>query len=523
MSRLPIALATLLAAGCTAADTDNLEVALTGQGASGATYRLRSAQLVVTGGELERVLDTEVEPDLPTLSTRLPPGAYTLAVTDGWYLERRAPGGSFTTVDAALTSPNPAGFTIVEDAATRVTLRFRAGGDDVPLGDGRLDVDIAVDEVDAAPAIGLGPWTGNDVVAPSQSPPFGLAPAQVPQLVVLGFEDNGYSGLAGSGGTGGMAWLLDVLRARHNADGSPVRATFFHVPYYIANWVSESPTYVKRAWRAGLDDGHEIGNHTQSHATGSSTTRTTWSTEITTAGEWLSKPYRADEPPTSPDNTAGIGASVDQIVGFRAPFLDYNDAAFAEVNARSPFRYDNSIEEGWQDDQDGMNLVWPYTLDTGSPGHDAQPHRPAIGSHPGLWEIPVYVVIAPPDDRCAEYGLAPGFRARLRERQSWFDVASGKLSGMDYVLWHTFQMSKAEFLATLRYTLDQRLAGNRAPFVLSMHSDYYSSKWTATGVAPLADRQAALAELIDYATSQPEVRVTSAVAALDWIRNPTPL
>jgi hypothetical protein len=42
-------------------------------------------------------------------------------------------------------------------------------------------------------------------------------------------------------------------------------------------------------------------------------------------------------------------------------------------------------------------------------------------------------------------------------------------------------------------------------------------------VAPLADRQAAISELIDYMTSHPEVRVASAKAMLDWIRNPTPL
>jgi peptidoglycan/xylan/chitin deacetylase (PgdA/CDA1 family) len=519
MSRLPIALATLLAAGCTAADTDNLEVALTGQGASGATYRLRSAQLVVTGDELERVLDTEVDPDLPTLSTRLPPGAYSLEVADGWYLERRATGGTFAVVDAALTSPNPAGFAIVEDAATRVTLRFRAGADEVPLGDGRLDVDIAIDEEVG----GLGPWTGNDEVAPSQSPPFGMPVAQVPQFVVLGFDDNGYSGQPGSAGTGGMTWLLDVLSARDNADGSPVRASFYFTSIYIGSWLSESPTYLKRMWRRALDDGHEAGNHTHTHATSETTTRSTWSTEIATANDWLTRPFRADEPPTSPDNAAGVGASPGQIVGFRTPFLQYNDAGLAEVNARASFWYDASIEEGWQDDQDGTNFLWPYTLHAGSPGNQALPHLPVVGSHPGLWEIPLYVVIVPPDERCAEYGVTPGLRARLRERQSWFDVTSGKLTGFDYNLWYSFRMSKAEFLATLRYTFDQRLAGNRAPFVVGLHSDYYSSKWSASGVAPLAERQAAISELIDYMTSQPAVRVTSAKAMLDWIRNPTPL
>lgn len=90
-------------------------------------------------------------------------------------------------------------------------------------------------------------------------------------------------------------------------------------------------------------------------------------------------------------------------------------------------------------------------------------------------------------------------------------------------LWVTFRMSRAEFVATMKYTLDLRLQGNRAPLVFSAHSDYYASKWTPAIPSTLADRQAALTELIDYAASQPAVRITTARAALDWIRNPSPL
>jgi hypothetical protein len=84
-------------------------------------------------------------------------------------------------------------------------------------------------------------------------------------------------------------------------------------------------------------------------------------------------------------------------------------------------------------------------------------------------------------------------------------------------------MTKAEFLATVKYSLDQRLRGNRAPFMFGVHTDYYSSKWSAAVSASLAERQAAISEFIDYATSKPMVRVTTAKNTLDWIRNPTPL
>jgi hypothetical protein len=96
-------------------------------------------------------------------------------------------------------------------------------------------------------ASGLGPWTGNDNVAPSASPPCALTPAQVPQFVSIGFDDNAYSGLPGTNGTGGMTWATDMARTRKNADGSPIHLSFYMTSVYADEWSSESQTFVKRA------------------------------------------------------------------------------------------------------------------------------------------------------------------------------------------------------------------------------------------------------------------------------------
>ena len=84
-------------------------------------------------------------------------------------------------------------------------------------------------------------------------------------------------------------------------------------------------------------------------------------------------------------------------------------------------------------------------------------------------------------------------------------------------------MSKAELLATLKYTLDLRLKGNRAPFLLGAHTAYYvdSLEPNAPGAPTAAERRQAIEEFLDYARSKPEVRLTSARAVLDWMRNPT--
>lgn len=72
-------------------------------------------------------------------------------------------------------------------------------------------------------------------------------------------------------------------------------------------------------------------------------------------------------------------------------------------------------------------------------------------------------------------------------------------------------------------TLDQRLEGNRAPFMLGMHTDEYSSKFSAETKATNRERQEAVEEFVEYAISKPEVRFVPYRSILDWMRWPVPL
>ena len=100
----------------------------------------------------------------------------------------------------------------------------------------------------------------------------------------------------------------------------------------------------------------------------------------------------------------------------------------------------------------------------------------------------------------------------------------GKITGMDWNLWCEFAMTPAEFLATLKYTLDLRLNGNRCPLTVGLHSELYSDKQDTKGLnATVAERRAALQEFFAYILQLPQVRLVNHKELLNWLQRPEPL
>jgi len=361
-------------------------------------------------------------------------------------------------------------------------------------------------------------------VTPAPSPPGGLDPTRIPQFVVLASDDNGFSGRPGSGNEGGLTFLERLLDQRTNPmaagerrtfDGAPVTASYFMVTSFIDPGGSESPTTVREAWRNLHERGHEIAVHTHSHPHGYGFGAPEWRQEMDACVRRL----------TAPMDEGGLGVPRSEIRGFRAPYLEYSPAAFVAVEGEG-FAYDSSIQEGFQEHEDGGNFVWPYRLGEGSPGDrfQAREHeRGVVGCHPALWELPIYAWIVPPDDRCGRYGVEPGLRRRLLDRKADFDVESGKITGFDWNLWVDFDMDRREFVAVVMYTLDRRLDGNRCPLVFGLHSDIYSTGYEELPRSRVGDRQAALEELVDAALARPDVRMIAARDLVSWLEDPLPL
>jgi peptidoglycan/xylan/chitin deacetylase (PgdA/CDA1 family) len=375
---------------------------------------------------------------------------------------------------------------------------------------GAMNTDTGSAPETSGPAAGLGPWTGNDNVPPSANPPGGLKPEQVPMFIAFGFDDNTFGD--------GVTWVATEFAKRKNPagtgrpetyDGTSVRATFYDTSQYVA---------AASAWKAAYVNGHELGNHTVSHMDGRGFSEAQWDTEIKGCIDF--------------HTGASVGQKRDDIWGFRTPQLRYNEATFTIVH-KYKFWYDCSIEEGVQPDQDATNFLWPYTLDSGSPGNVAHPNpmvaRPKTWPK-GLWEMPAYKVVMPPDADAAKYGVPAGLRAKMKAlHPEGIGINEAKITGLDYNLWApaaagAYNFTKAEFVATLKFSLDQRLKGNRAPFLMGMHSFYYSSQYTEPTSTPLAERRAAVIEFLDWAlAAHPDVRIVTTKAVLDWIRNPVPL
>jgi hypothetical protein len=151
---LAIACAAFAAAtlgGCSASTAGEREEAvgtlnmnLVGKGSSGVSYRLRHATFDVTGPK-SLSLSSETNAAAPSIEQELPAGDYLINLKSGWTLEQ-ASGGMSSTVKAVLTSQNPVSFEIADQGKTAVVFQFKAGDDVVQLGDGTLDIAIAVND-----------------------------------------------------------------------------------------------------------------------------------------------------------------------------------------------------------------------------------------------------------------------------------------------------------------------------------------------------------------------------------------
>jgi hypothetical protein len=323
---------------------------------------------------------------------------------------------------------------------------------------------------------------------PSLSPPGALMVEQVPQFIVLGFDDNRFAD--------GMTWVLDTLASKRNPagkgnarthDGQPLTVAF----YYTTDALDAGGEPLLATWRRATAAGHEVANHTHTHrALENQGVPWSWDKEIQQSNAILSDK---------------LGVPAGSIRGFRAPFLNFDEALFRTLEATGGMIYDCSLThipiggpgEQWMVYQH----LWPYTLHNDTDGMSGQWR---VGKHPRIWEIPVYTLPTVGPAR-AQSIVAP-------------------MAGFDSTAYGTLGKSAPDFYNSMKWALDLRLekGDNRAPLTIGLHSDTYSTQHKVY-TAPLEARRKALADFIDYALTKPDVRFVSAVQLLQWMSTPAPL
>ena len=377
-----------------------------------------------------------------------------------------------------------------------------------------------------------------DYAVASSLPPKGLQPYEVPQFVVLGFDDNTEAE--------GIDWVRNLFVDKYNRDGSEARVSFYMNTAKLHNTVDNNASALLAAVERLAATTHEIGNHTDNHMIHLMSTALAQKNDVMNLSaqadadvseetyfdrikkldkrSWEERILNATN-----DLVTLIGIDADAINGFRAPYLLYTEATMNILKEQN-FVYDCSIEEGYDSEFDGTNFRWPYQLNEGSPGHTESwygrgdnEERVDIKTIEGLWELPNYALMVPKDSECAQYGIEPGFWDRLVANISY--LTDHKVTGLDYNLWSMGGINKAEMLGILKYNLDLRIQGNRAPFMFGTHSQYYTKEW-ADDFAPNAtvdEMRSAISEFVAYALSKEVVRIRPSIEIIKWCQDPKPL
>ena len=206
--------------------------------------------------------------------------------------------------------------------------------------------------------VGIPPLLSTALDVSSTASPQG----KVPQFVAITFDDN--FGLAAPGAVGGVRATIKYFAGKRNPagrgnaadfDGFPIRTTFFDTSIYAVDssrkvlghrgedWNSRN----RLAWKAAIMAGHEMADHTVNHFNGGAAmisdqaccrsrdwTAAQWSVEIASCRTTLT------------DHRFGLGAK--DVIGFRAPYLSYNDHMFRALQDLG-FAYDSSLPNCFED------------------------------------------------------------------------------------------------------------------------------------------------------------------------------
>ncbi|KAI6190808.1 hypothetical protein M3Y97_00158700 [Aphelenchoides bicaudatus] len=242
-----------------------------------------------------------------------------------------------------------------------------------------------------------------------REPPPGLTREQLPQIVVLTFDDP-----VNAKSMRDYRHLFEQLNPI-NANGCPVRGTF----YISHEWTN----YNDVQWLAM--QGHELASNSISHRLLTGLGVNDWLVEMDGQRQILAKFANIDE---------------SQIVGMRAPQFGLGGDAQFIMAKNAGFLYDNSISV---DPGIDGEPYWPQTLDYGVPFKCENEYCPR-SSIPGFWVIPNNVF----------HGSTEHLRSPMLQ---------GILTGSE---------SAEEVLYFMYRNFNRAYSTNRAPFIVNLNAEF---------------------------------------------------
>lgn len=292
--------------------------------------------------------------------------------------------------------------------------------------------------------------------------PGGLSLSQVPQMVILTFDDDinsinshYYEGL----------YPDNATQALKNPNGCRTTGTF-----YVSNGWTDFKTVASL-----VSKGNEAASHSKDHSSPSGWDYNAWVNQMEGQRQNLVQ-------------ETGLPAS--KFPGMRAPFLELGGDVQFSMLRNYKFTYDSSMLGGSYTD-DRTAPVYPFTLDYPPRASTAmcdQGNCPT-SSYPGLWEVPIVRQYTPSGTPC-----------------SMTDDCG--LNGIPS------SATKAEVMAYLRHNFNRHFLTNRSPYMISLHATWFTK---------IPSSYEALRDFLREINAKPEVWQISVVQMLDWMQNPKPL
>ena len=328
-----------------------------------------------------------------------------------------------------------------------------------------------------------------------------------PMFIVVGSDDNT--------NPAAINWIRSVMENGRNFDGSRRFMSFYvNTGQTCALW-SRNTTLVNAAYDA-YKAGHEIANHTEDHlyCIAPNGKRE----DVETIENAIRKTQQALI-------TAGIPK--EHHFGFRTPYLTYSDNTFIAMRKvmqdnREQLLYDCSINGMY--DKGGPN--WPYTLDgpadeNGNVAPDNDPKVNEWGTdnpvkkHERIWELPARKIAIDPKD-------CPYVEDILKKKYGKDFKWDKHIVGLDYNLWNEAELNSDQTTRAYMHTLKKLLKGNRAPFTMGVHSQFYfeGRPGLYPKIADPAEKRRSFAEFVEQASKIPNVFFVSGDMVIRWMLNP---